>query len=57
MRLLDECAAELGLKVGMPVMLYYKDPSEEFEVPALLDLNGGRWVALPDWNAVRRLRS
>jgi hypothetical protein len=57
MRLLDDCAAELGLEVGMPITLYYEDPSEEFEVSAVLELNDGRWMALPDWSTVRRLRS
>ena len=56
MRPLDDCAAELRLEVGMPVTLFYEDPSEEFEVSAVLELNNDKWMALPDWNTMRRLR-
>ena len=40
----------------MLVTLFYEDPAEEFEVSASLELNNGRWMALPDWNTMRRLR-
>jgi hypothetical protein len=59
MKLLDEVAEELGLTSGMPVTLYYEDPSEEFEVSAVLqrsDHNGKKWLATPDWSTFRRLR-
>jgi hypothetical protein len=36
LRPLDDVAEELGLQAGMPVTLYYEDPSEEFEVSASL---------------------
>jgi hypothetical protein len=35
LRPLDELAAELDLRDGMPMLLYYEDPSEEFEVSAV----------------------
>ncbi len=59
--LLDEVAASLDLKDGLPVTLYYDDPAEEFEVDAVLGRLAGtgwdaRWIALPDWNTLRRLR-
>ena len=59
--LLDEIAASLEIYDGMPVTLYYEDPSEEFEVEAILghvDEPGWntRWMALPDWTTMRRLR-
>ena len=59
--LLDDVAASLGVYDGMSVTLYYEDPAEEFEVDATLghvDEPGwnNRWMALPDWNTVRRLR-
>jgi hypothetical protein len=56
MRPMDDFAAELRLKVGMPVTLFYQDASEEFEVSAILELNDDKWMALPDWNTMRRLR-
>jgi hypothetical protein len=40
----------------MPVTLYYEDPSEEFEVSAVLELNDNIWMALPDWSTCLRLR-
>ena len=36
LRPLDDVAGELGLRDGMPVILYYEDESEEFEVSAVL---------------------
>jgi hypothetical protein len=43
----------------MSVTLYYEDPSEEFEVMALLertDNDVAKWVAVPDWSTFRRIR-
>ena len=59
MRSLDDCAAELRLEVGMPVTLYYQDPSEEFEVFATLIKTASSvhvWQALPDWTTYRLIR-
>lgn len=36
LRSLDDFAEELRLRDGMQVVLYYEDPSEEFEVSAAL---------------------
>ena len=60
-RILDEVAAELGLRDGQPVTLYYEDEAEEFEVDAILghiEMSGWdtKWMALPDWDTFRRLR-
>jgi hypothetical protein len=54
-------AAFLEIYDGMPVTLYYEDPGEEFEVDAILGHItkpswNEKWMALPDWNSLRRLR-
>jgi hypothetical protein len=60
--LLDEVSpSSLVPYEGMPVILYYEDPGEEFEVNAILGhvTQAGwddRWMALPDWTTMRRLR-
>lgn len=58
---LEEVESELGLHVGMKVVLFYEDDSDHFEVPSVLVhqrwANGAlRWVASPDWTQMRRLR-
>jgi hypothetical protein len=56
---LDSVAEELGLRSGMSVTLYYQDPSEEFEVSAILKRSDNdiiKWVATPDWKSIRRIR-
>ena len=58
-RLLDDVAASLALRDGLPVTLYYEDAADAFEVDAVLghiakpDWNT-IWMALPDWNTQRR---
>jgi len=59
--LLDDVATSLEIYEGMPVTLYYEDPADEFEVDAILGhlVEPGwnnMWMALPDWNTMRRLR-
>ena len=58
LRDLDEFAEELGLHDGMPVMLYYEDESEEFEVSAVLveTTTRPRWHARADWKTQRQIR-
>jgi hypothetical protein len=59
LRPLDEVADDLNLRDGMPVLLYYADPSEEFEVSAVLvrrDSLGPRWLACADWTTIHRIR-
>jgi hypothetical protein len=58
-RHLDEVAEELGLRPGMTVTLFYEDPSEEFEVSAVLEEHDDpvvHWRALPDWSTRRQIR-
>ena len=43
-RLLDDAASDLGLTEGMAVVLYYKDPGEEFEFDGTVHLREGRWL-------------
>ncbi len=56
----DEIALDLGARDGMTVVLFYEDPSEEFEVDAELIENSltdfPMWVALPDWTTRRDIR-
>lgn len=54
---LDEVAGELGLVEGQSVVLFYEDPSEEFEFDAVLSLHNGRWQAKYDKSTYRLLRS
>lgn len=55
---LDDVAAELGLRNGMAVVLYYEDESEQFEVSAVLieTTTLSRWHARADWRTRRQLR-
>ena len=57
---LDDVASSLGLYDGMPVILYYEDPSEEWEMDAVLGHiakpGWTMWMALPDEKTHRRLR-
>jgi hypothetical protein len=57
---LDDLAEQLGLREGMPVVLYYEDESEEFEVSAvLMEQTPGivpRWHARADWQTRRQIR-
>ena len=39
----------------MAVTLYYEDSREEFEVDAVPG-SDAMWMALPDWNTLRRLQ-
>jgi hypothetical protein len=50
LRPLDDAAAELNLCDGMPVLLYYEDPSEGLEVSGVL-VTGG--TVVPQWRARR----
>jgi len=60
LRSLDNFTDELGLCDGMPVVLYYEDPSEEFEVAAtLIEQPAGavtRWHARADWKTRKQIR-
>ena len=58
LRDLDEFTEELGLRDGMPVVLYYEDESEEFEVSAVLIETATRphWHARADWKSRRQIR-
>lgn len=57
---LDEVAEQLGLRQGMPVVLYYADESEEFEVAGVLLKQAPgilpRWHARADWGTRRQIR-
>jgi hypothetical protein len=56
---LDDVAELLNLRAGMPVLLFYEDDAEEFEVSAVLersDNDNPRWRARADWETFRRLR-
>ncbi|HEY4214140.1 MAG TPA: hypothetical protein VGM84_21875 [Steroidobacteraceae bacterium] len=58
-RPLDEVAHELGLRIGMPVTLFYEDPAEKIEVSAVLGKEEDaepQWNARIDWRTIRRLR-
>lgn len=57
---LDEIAESLEAHDGMVVILFYEDPSEEFEVEAVLRREVGsepEWSALPDWSRMRQVRA
>jgi len=60
LRSLDDFSEELRLRDGMPVVLYYEDPSEEFEVSAaLVEQPVGavpRWHARADWKTRKQIR-
>lgn len=56
---LDDLTEELGLRDGMPVILYYEDAAEEFEVSAVLleqPETNIRWHAQADWKTRRQIR-
>jgi hypothetical protein len=57
---LDDLAEKLELRNGMPVILYYEDETEEFEVSAVLlkqpESNGPQWHARADWKTRRQIR-
>jgi hypothetical protein len=59
-RPLDDVARELDLRDGMPVILYYEDRSELFEVSAILlqqpESQLPRWHAKADWSTKRQIR-
>lgn len=55
-KLLDDIAGELKLSEGQRVVLFYQDPSEEFELDAVLSLRDGRWQAKYDESSYRLLR-
>jgi hypothetical protein len=61
-RNLDELGEELNLRDGMSVLLFYEDPSEEFEFDGTLssfpDPASGatRWMAKPIRGTYRLLR-
>jgi hypothetical protein len=57
-RPLDDFEGELGLVHGLQVILYYEDPSEEFEVDAVLEEHRrpNKWRAVADWSTLRRIR-
>ena len=59
---LDQVPAKLDLRDGMPVTLYFEDgPGEEIEYDAVLGHIAkpgweSKWMALPDWDTLRRRR-
>lgn len=59
---LDEVAEELGIQNGMPAVIYYSDPAEEFEWDGRLwhrptgPKPAPQWVATVDEHSFRRLR-
>lgn len=53
---LESQAETLGLQPGMPVVVFYEDPGEEFEFDARLEFRDDRWVALVDRNSYRLIR-
>jgi len=57
---LDEVAEMLGLRDGMPVILFYEDESEAFEVSAILleqpATTTPRWHAQAEWKTRRQIR-
>jgi hypothetical protein len=58
-RPLEEVAVELNLRDGMPVILYYEDPLEEFEVSEELlkrETVASQWRACADWSSRRRIK-
>jgi len=60
-KLLDDVAATLKLQEGLAATLYYEEPGDYFEVDAVLGhiAKSGwdtMWMALPDWDTVRRVR-
>jgi hypothetical protein len=61
-RRLEEVAGDLGFYDGMPVVVFYEDPGEEFEFDGVLELRpdgtegGQRWVAVVDRNTYRLIR-
>ena len=60
-RPLDEQAEELNLRDGMPVILFYEDPAEEFEFDAVLEFRPdeyptSQWVARVDESSYRLIR-
>ena len=58
LRSLEEFESELDLVTGLRVTLYYRDPSEEFEVDGILEKHPGpnKWQAVADWDTFRRIR-
>jgi hypothetical protein len=58
LRDLDEFTEALGLHDGMPVVLYYEDESEEFEVSAVLMETDTHphWHARAEWKTRRQIR-
>jgi len=58
---LDAVENSLGLTEGMPVVLYYEDPTEEWEVDGTLWCPNNpqvylKWHARVDWATYRRIR-
>jgi len=57
---LDDLSDELNLRHGLPVVLYYEDETEAFEVDAILleqpTATKPRWHAQADWKTRRQLR-
>jgi hypothetical protein len=54
---LGEVAEELDLKEGQAVVVYYEDPSEEFEFDAVLSFRNEMWQANYDQSTYRLVRS
>jgi hypothetical protein len=52
-RTLDDAAVELGLKEGMPVVLYNEEAGEEFEFDGAVYFRDGRWLAKADRDSYR----
>ena len=55
-RTLEEVAKDIGLTEGMPVVLYYEDPGEEFEFDGTVHFKEGRWLAKANRDSYRLIR-
>jgi hypothetical protein len=52
-RPLDKVAPALSLSEGMPVVLFYQDPAEEFEFDGTVHFREGRWLAKANLDSYR----
>jgi hypothetical protein len=55
-RPLNDIAGELGIVEGMPVVLFYADPAEEFEYDGTISHRQGRWWGRAKLDTYRLLR-
>jgi hypothetical protein len=54
---IDNIVDELGIVEGMPVVLYYADPGEEFEYDGILSCRQGRWWGFAKLDTYRLVRA